>query len=139
MLFVPSNGITALSPTAPGSTPELVWQKGSLNPGTPSLLAYQGAVYTLNRSGVLTAANTSTGEIAWRLRLKGPFSSTPVAGGGYLYLFNEKGLAQIVEPGEEKGKVVSERELEETIMCTPAISADSVYVRSDGHIWKFAR
>ena len=37
----------------------------------------------------------------------------------------------------QEGKVVSTIELNETILGTPAISGNALYVRSDGHLWKF--
>jgi len=137
-VFVPSDGIAALRPTIPGSAPEIIWQNAALKMGSASPLAYQGYVYTLNRAGVLTATDEQSGDVAWKLRLRGGFSSSPIAGGGHLYLFNEEGVAFVVSSDEKKGSIVAERELGETIMCTPAIAANAIYVRSDGRLWKFA-
>jgi hypothetical protein len=43
-----------------------------------------------------------------------------------------------VRPEREKGEIVSELDLAETILCSPAASDNAMYVRSDGHLWKFA-
>ncbi len=137
-LYIPSNGITALKPVSQESTPELLWQDERLKPSTASPLAYNGKVYTVDRAGVLTCANGETSKTEWRLRLKGPFSGTPIAAGGFLYLFSEKGLGQVVDVREEKGKLADSRELEDVILCTPAISDGGLFVRSDQHLWKFS-
>ncbi|WP_166825957.1 outer membrane protein assembly factor BamB family protein [Thalassoroseus pseudoceratinae] len=136
IIYVPSNGITALRPIAASSAPEITWQEGGLSPSTPSPLVYQGRIYTVNRSGALTCANIETGKREWQLRLRGPFSSTPVAADGKLYFFGERGDAQIVEPGEKRGKVVSEKKFDATFLASPAISQNAVFVRSDEHLWK---
>jgi len=139
VIYVPSHGLTALTPIAASDAPEIRWRKDQLRPGTASPLAYQGKVYTVNSAGVLTAADAKNGEMAWRLRLKGSFSGSPIAAGGLLYFINEAGLVQIVRPGDKEGEVASEHDLKETILCTPAIAGGALYVRSDGKLWKIGR
>jgi outer membrane protein assembly factor BamB len=141
VVYVPSNGLTALRTLPNGSTPELLWQEQKLGPSTPSPLAYRGKVYTVNRAGVLSAAEAKTGKTLWKLRLKGPFSGTPIAANGRLYFINERGRAAIVEipEGSGKGKVIATKDLKATILCTPAMANGAFYTRSDGHLWKFVR
>ena len=87
----------------------------------------------------MACADLKTGKRLWQLRLKGPFTSSPVAAGGHLFFFNEKGLGQVVKPGDKRGTIAGEGDLGETILATPAISNGAIYVRSDGHLWKIAR
>jgi len=136
ILYVPSNGLTAVTRPPDGKTAKVLWQSAKLSPATASPLSYDGHVFTLNRAGVLTAAAADSGEVTWQLRLRGPYSSTPVIGAGHLFAFNEKGFAQIVNLQGGKGKVVSELDFAETILCTPAIANGALFVRSDGHLWK---
>jgi hypothetical protein len=56
------------------------------------------------------AATPATGEVLWKLRLKGPFWATPVAAGEHLYFFNQEGIGQVVRLGPE-GTLVAENEL----------------------------
>jgi outer membrane protein assembly factor BamB len=138
-IFVPSHGITALR-LAPGSqNPEVVWRVDRLGPNMASPILYQDRLYVLNRTNVLLCADVKDGATKWQLRLEGPFSSTPVAAGGHLYLFNEKGLGQVVKPGEDQGELVSSHDFGEMILSTPAIADGALYVRSDNHLWKIAR
>jgi len=138
MLFVPSKGLTALRHIPDSDAPEVVWQEQRLGPATPSPLAHDGKVYALNRASVLSCGNAADGSLNWQLRLKGPFSSTPLIAGERMYLFNEKGLAQVVDLSGKKGSVVNQCEFGETILCTPAAAAGALYVRSDEHLWKIA-
>lgn len=135
-LAVPSDGLTLLNPS--GSGVESLWNESKFSSATAGPVAVDGLVFTLNRSGVVTAASLESGEKIWQLRLKGPFSATPVVAGKRLYAVSEKGLLQVIEWDDEGGEIVSSRDLEETILATPAISDGALYVRSDGQLWKFA-
>jgi outer membrane protein assembly factor BamB len=96
-------------------------------------------VFTVNGAGVLTCGEAATGKRLWQLRLKGPFSSTPVAAGGRMYLVNEKGLVQVVDITQSQGALISELDLAQTVLCTPAIANGAIYLRSDGRLWKLAK
>lgn len=137
IVYVPSHGVTALQ-VAPGSAnPEIVWRGGRLNPATASPLVVDDRLLLLNGAGVLVCANLKDGEVAWQTRLEGPFTSSPVVAGGHLYAFNEAGIGQVVKLGE-KGEIVGRGELGETILCSPAVAGNALYVRSDRHLWKIA-
>jgi len=72
------------------------------------------------------------------MRVKGPASGSPVTSSSHLYFFNEDGLGQIIKIDGKEGKLVSSLDLEETILCTPALSENALFVRSDNHLWKLA-
>ena len=100
---------------------------------------YNGRLYSINRSGVLLAADLKTGEIKWQLRVPGPFSGSAVAAGGHLFVFNEKGEGHCIKLTEDAGELVSTGDLAgERMMCTPALSNGAIYVRSNEHLWKIA-
>lgn len=147
VLYVPSKGLTALEPAAGGEAPRVLWQSNRLGPATPSALVDAGRVYNINGSGVLACADAKSAQILWQLRLqvqigekasRGVFTSTPVAAGGHLYIFNEDGVALVVKEGEA-GEIVAHHNFGETILCTPAIANGALYVRSDKHLWKIGK
>ncbi len=138
VIFVPSFGITALKPGAPGEAPTQLWRAGNLRPGTSSPTVIGDRLYTLNDAGVLTAGDVRDGKRLWQLRLKGPFSSSPVAAGPFIYATNEKGMLQVVDTRAPEGELISEMELGETILGTPAISGNALFIRSDGKLWKIS-
>ena len=138
-LYIPSNGITVIKPRADNNTPEVLWKQAQLRPGTASPLVHEDKIFVINRAGVLNAANRENGERLWRIRLEGPFSGSPVTTGDFLYIAAErKGLLQCVDLRGEEGKVVGTIELGETILGTPALSSDALYVRSDMSLWKIS-
>jgi outer membrane protein assembly factor BamB len=135
VVYIPSNGITAVTPEAGKEEPKQLWNAGRLGPSTPSPIVHNGMVMSV--TGVkVAAADAESGKVLWETRVEGPFSSTPIASGDYLYLFNEKGLAQVLKISKEEGTLVSDFDFGETILCTPAAADGAIYVRSDGHLWK---
>lgn len=139
VLYVPSHGITALRPAAGAEPPKQLWRAGQLRPGTASAVVSGEKVFALNDGGVLTCGERATGNRLWQLRLKGPFSATPVAADQFLYCVNEKGLVQVVDTTKPEGEVVSEMDLAEKILCTPSIAGGGIYFRSDTRLWKFTK
>ena len=106
-------------------------------PGPASPIIYQGDIYIVNSSGVVSCGDAATGQLKWRLRLKGRSWATPVAVGKRLYVINSDGLAQVVELGR-KGRVVGTSDFGEIIQASPAVVDDAMFVRSDRHLWKIA-
>ena len=140
VLYVPSNGLTALEPSSGDKAPEILWQEGTLRPGTASPVISGDKLLVINKAGVLNAADKMTGERLWKTRLEGPFSGSPVVSGHFLYIAAErKGLLQCADLSGDEGKVVGSIELGETILGTPALAGDALYIRSDGHLWKIAK
>jgi hypothetical protein len=80
--------------------------------------------------------------VKWKLRLTGPISGSPVGAGTRLLLVNEKGLVQVVDTTAPEGAVTGQLQLplksdtKEVILCTPAISGNHVYVRTDSALWR---
>ena len=137
ILLVPSNGMTALKIYTDKEKAKQLWSDNKLGPGTGSPAVSKDRFLVINKANVLTCARIETGEILWRMRIKGPASGSPIATESHLYFFNEEGLGQVIEISDEKGEVVASVDLGETILCTPAISGNGLYVRSDNSLWKF--
>ena len=137
ILLVPSNGMTALEIQAGQEKAKKLWSDNKLGPGTGSPAISKNRFLVINKANVLTCARIETGEILWRMRIKGPSSGSPIATDSHLYFFNEEGLGQVIKINDKKGEVVASVDLEETILCTPAISGNGLYVRSDSFLWKF--
>ena len=136
-IYIPSHGLTSVRLTPKGG-PEEIWNASNLAPATSSPVILDGMTFTVNSAGALSAGDAESGKRLWQLRLKGPFSGTPLASNGHLFFFNERGLAFVVKPSREEGVIISELDLGETILCSPAASNNALYIRSDGHLWKFA-
>ncbi|MCC7374390.1 MAG: PQQ-like beta-propeller repeat protein [Verrucomicrobiales bacterium] len=136
VLYIPSFGITAIKPGAPGQPPTQLWRANTLRPGTSSPVVSGDRVYTINGAGVLSCGDIKDGNRVWQLRLKGPFSASPVMAGRFLYVPNEAGVLQVVDTSKPEGELISEMDLGQTILSTPSISGNALFLRSDGKLWK---
>lgn len=138
-LYVPSHGITAIRGGSRGEEAEQLWRSGQLRPATASPIVVGDKIFTVNNAGVVTAGRLTDGKRLWQLRTKGPYSGSPVGWGHYLYFANEKGLVQVVDVSADEGAIVSQIDLQETFLCTPAIADGALYLRSDQHLWKIGK
>ena len=96
-----------------------------------------GLGYFCFDSGVLSVYKLATGERKYQQRLGGGtsgFSSSPVSAGGHLYVTNEEGHSYVLAMGDTY-KLLAENDLGETVMATPAISGDVLYMRGGKHLF----
>lgn len=135
LVYLPADQLTVLK-VGNTANPEVKWASNRVRPGSASPIAHNNEVYAIG-SSILTCADAETGEVKWKLRLKGDFWSTPILTKEYLYCISLDGLAQVVKLGE-KGKVAATSEFGETIQGSPAVSNNAMFVRSDKHLWKIA-
>ena len=145
VVYAASNGVTALLPQSTDPAPKQLWRSKQINPATISPLILGDRIYSLNGAGVLSSAETKTGTIKWKLRVTGPFSGSPVAAGNRLLVVNEKGLVQVVDTTAPEGAVAGKLQLplkensKELVLCTPAISGNQVFVRTDSTLWRLGK
>jgi len=131
-IMVPLNGLTALE--MKGGEAKVAWAAKSLRTYMGSCVEYQGFVYGINPAGVLVCVNAKDGKEVWTERLKGKFSSSPVAADGKIYAGNEDGVVFVVKGGET-AEVLGENKLGGRIQATPAIAAGCVFYRTDGELF----
>ena len=74
------------------------------------------------------------GKVVWQQRVKGPFSASPVASDGKVYLVNEDGLTTVVQDGP-RPRILRTNPLGDTILATPAIAGGAIYLRSDKYLY----
>ena len=93
-------------------TPKLAW-KLDRGPKMPSPILVGKELYVINDGGILTCVDALTGDLHWRERLDGEFSSSPTYAGGLLYFSDQAGVTTVIKPAKTI-KVVSKNELDGT-------------------------
>ena len=63
----------------------------------------------------------------------GAVNSSPVAAAGRVYLFEDSGRCTVIKNGTGF-EVLATNELGEAVYATPAVSAKSLFVRTDAHL-----
>jgi outer membrane protein assembly factor BamB len=122
-----------------GGKPEVVWTEPKAVPEVPSPLYYRGRVYLVSERGIVTCRDAKTGKEVYRERLggRGACYSSPVAGDGKIYVGTDGGVLVVFRPGD-RFEVLAKNDLGEGILATPALVGNTVYVRTDRHLYAFA-
>lgn len=115
----------------------LAWTQERAGNYMQTPLLHDGIAYLCGDSGVLSAYELETGKRLYQQRLGGGsagYSSSPVAAGNRIYITNEEGHSYIVAPGREY-RLLGENDLGETVMATPAVAGNALYVRGGRHLF----
>jgi outer membrane protein assembly factor BamB len=116
------------------AVPTSLWVSEHPGPVEPSLLVYQGHVYSWMDNGVLACLEAATGRERYRQRLGGEANSSPVAAAGRIYVSNTLGQTFVVRAGP-KFELLATNDLEERITASPALLGNQLLLRTDSHLW----
>ncbi|MCB1121720.1 MAG: PQQ-binding-like beta-propeller repeat protein, partial [Verrucomicrobiae bacterium] len=116
----------------------VVWEYRKSMPKTPSPNYVNGSVITLEDDGRLQSFDAKTGEHQWLENLKGKFAASPVQIGDVLYLINEEGRCYILQVNDQACKILNEIDMGEQALASPAIVDNTIYLRTQPHLWKIA-
>jgi outer membrane protein assembly factor BamB len=133
LLLAPGKETLVLSPSSGKKVPVPQWKSNKLVGGYASPLVHKGKVYGLSSIG-LNVFEAKDGKEVAQVRMKGPFSGSPIIAGNHLYLINEEGSAFVVSLGE-KTELIATNEIKDTIQCTPAVSGGKIFLRSDSTLY----
>ena len=117
-----------------GKPPERVWVSERPGPQEASPLYYRGLVYSLMDNGILVCLDGATGKEVYRTRLGGPSNSSPIAGGGRIYLSDNEGNTYVVKAGR-LFELLATNSLGERITASPAIAGNELFYRTDSHLY----
>lgn len=112
------------------------WMYHKSMPKTPSPNFVNGNVITLEDAGRLQSLDPETGEQRWMQSLMGKFSASPVQVGDLLYVVSEEGLCYVLRIKDEGCEIISQIEMEEETLASPAIVDNYIYLRTRSYLWK---
>jgi outer membrane protein assembly factor BamB len=90
----------------------------------------------VKNGGLLTCLNAETGVPYYaeaKLGAGGDYYASPVAGNGKVILTSRKGIVTVVKAGE-KLEIVAQNDLGDSILATPALVENRMYVRTQNEI-----
>ncbi len=112
-----------------------VWSKRIRGSNCSSALVYQGMLFMVTDGGVLSCVDAATGELHWKHRLPGEYYASPVAANRHVYFMNRDGVTTVVA-AEKKLRAVAANELNEPLFASPALSGDSMVLRTTSRLYK---
>lgn len=119
----------------------IAWCQKGAAPYMPTPVLYQDRLYILLDRGMLSAFDAKTGNLLFdRERLGGSsqFTASPLAWNGKIFCFSERGRTSVIEAGDTF-KLLHQNDLGERIMATPAITGNSLLVRTDRHLFRIRK
>jgi outer membrane protein assembly factor BamB len=120
------------------SSAYVVWFHPRASAYTSSPLVYRGRMYVVNDNGILTVLDASSGKEIYKARIGGggnTFSSSPWAYDGKVFFLSEDGDTFVLAAGDEY-KELAKNPLAEMSLATPAIGADSVFIRTATRLYR---
>jgi outer membrane protein assembly factor BamB len=116
----------------------IAWIQRKGAPCTPSTIVVGDELYFVSDGGIATCADAVTGNIHWSERLGGDFSASPVAAEGRIYFQNEVGTGFVIKAGTTY-QLLSKNELGERSLASYAVADGTLFIRTDGHLWKVTK
>src|SRR5262249_43933948 len=119
----------------------LVWSKDKRrdSPYVPSILARDGFLYTINDDGWAVCYEAKTGKEAWRGKLPGPVSGSPVLIDGKVFAVTERGEVAVFEAKPTGFKLLARNSFGELSYSTPAVAGGKLYLRGNKHLFCVGR
>lgn len=128
-------------PKGESSNAFVAWSQPRAGTYLPSPLAYEGGIYTLTETGILTRFEAKTGKQTYKTRIDPKataFTTSPWAYNGKLFCLSEEGQTFVIAAGEEF-KLLHVNELDEMAQATPAIVGERLLVRTETKLYSIRR
>jgi outer membrane protein assembly factor BamB len=116
----------------------IAWRMTKTFPNKPSATLVDDMLFVINDLGIASCVNAMTGENLWTQRLGGNFSSSPIYSEGRLYVGNEEGKFFVFE-ASRKFKMIAENDFSDGFMASPAVSDQSLYLRTRTHLYRIEK
>jgi outer membrane protein assembly factor BamB len=103
----------------------------------PSNLVYDGHLYLVSDSGLLTCLDAKTGKLIYeggRPAEQGRYTASPTVVDGAILLISRDGDASFVKPGPQH-EVLASTSLDEPVAASPAVAGGRLYVRGEQHLY----
>ena len=119
----------------------VVWSQPRAGTYLPTPVAYEGAIYALTETGILSRFDAKTGEMTYKTRIDpaaSNFTTSPWAYNGRLFCLSEEGRTFVIAAGE-KFQLLHVNELDEMALASPALVSERLLVRTESRLYSIRR
>ncbi len=117
----------------------VAWRQTRGLPYVPTPLLYQHRLYLIRNGGLLSCFNATNGTPYFqeeRIGALGDYYASPVAARGNVCVVSQSGTVTILAAGDEL-KVLAKNSLGESVLATPAIANNTLYLRTTTALYAF--
>lgn len=141
MIASNKSNVLALRPGGKGDVTgtHVAWTGLRGIPEMPSPLLYRGRLWFVRDGGIVTSYEPATGRVVLdpqRLGAAGQYAASPIGAAGRIYTASVDGTITVLQAGDSL-QVLSRNDLGERILATPALGRNTLYVRTEQHLWAF--
>ena len=133
--------LIAVNPDGAGdiTASNVIWKKRDETSHTMMLtpIIKDGLIYTVSSKNILMCIDASNGEEIWSERLKATYNASPVYENGNIWFFSVKGDVLAIKAGR-KYELVAQSKMDSGIWATPAVLRNSIILRTEMDLYKFA-
>jgi outer membrane protein assembly factor BamB len=115
----------------------VVWSEPRAGTYLPTPVAYEGGLYVLTETGILSRFDAKTGKLNYKARISpeaGAFTSSAWAYNGKIFCLSEEGKTYVIAAGETF-KLLQVNLLDEMAQATPAIAGERLLIRTESHLY----
>lgn len=119
----------------------VVWSQPRAGTYLPSSLAYEGAVYSLTETGILSRFDARTGRQIYKTRIDPAataFTTSPWAYNGKLFCLSEEGQTFVIATGEQF-QLLHVNELDDMAQASPALVGERLLIRTEHRLYSIRR
>lgn len=131
--------LLAVRPDGEGDVTDshVLWKVGKGVGSKPSAIVEGDLLFAVtDTGGAVTCLEATTGKEVWKGRIGGlAHSASPISALGVVYFFAEDGTAVALRAGREL-KVIARNSLEGRFMASPAVVGNSLFLRSETHLYR---
>ncbi|MGO8927774.1 MAG: PQQ-binding-like beta-propeller repeat protein [Limisphaerales bacterium] len=132
----PKKELQAIKPDGQGDVTQtkIVWRSVPGAPYVPSPIAVDRFLLTVSDAdNEIYCFEATTGQILWHEPF-GHSHASPVSVGGLVYFLNDKGVTQIIKPGD-KYELVASNDVGEKCFASPAVSRGQIFLRGATNLY----
>ena len=115
----------------------VAWSQPRAGTYLPSSLVYQGGIYALTETGILTRFDSKTGKQTYKTRIDPSataFTTSPWAYNGKLFCLSEEGQTFVITGGETFN-LLHVNTLDDFTLASPALVGDRLLIRTEHRLY----
>ncbi|MCA9112069.1 MAG: PQQ-binding-like beta-propeller repeat protein, partial [Planctomycetaceae bacterium] len=114
----------------------VVWKEYKGMPQRASPLLVDDLLYLINRDGIATCLEATTGKLVWKERLPGKYSASPIYVPDRIYFFNEEAQTTIIRPGRTPDIIATNTLDPQPLLASPAIDGNALILRTESFLYR---
>lgn len=140
LFAVKPGGTGDISTAACRPSEYVAWSQERGGTYLPTQVVYEGGVYVLTETGILSRYEAQTGRLSYRSRIESgiAFTSSPWAYDGKVFCLNEEGKTFVIAAGG-KYQMLRVNDLAEIALATPALVGDRLLLRTETRMYSIRK